>query len=197
MKIKIDINNTKSIDRAIQQLENASNQISSVMFKEFLSRCCVKISQLANENLRNIDVGVNVKNDIENSWSVTVDNNGKAILSNHAQNAIYVEFGVGIVGASEPHPNALNTGWEYNLPSQYKYAGKFHDDDTWRFIKPTIDDIDLPQGEYEEWRLGSGKIKIITRGALGSMFVYNAIVEFVAGNHAKQIWADLKRKYWG
>lgn len=197
MKIKIDINNTKSIDRAIQQLENASNQISSVMFKEFLSRCCVKISQLANENLRNIDVGVNVKSDIENSWLVTVDNNGTAILSNRAEKAVYVEFGVGIVGESEPHPNASKTGWEYNKDSIYKKA-----DGSWIFYQ-NAKDLDLPSIAlddriiFNEPDKNSERMLIKTRGAVGSWFVYNAIVEFASSGCAEQIWEEIKIKYWG
>lgn len=199
MKIKITLNE-KSIKEAITAFNKAKSQLP-VMKKEFYEKCCENITQLANKNLISWDIGENVKDDILNGWVYDVFENG-AIIKNNAKKAVYVEFGTGIVGQEQPHPRANiqsppNENYEYNVPSVFKRAGKYHDENTWRFYKQDLSDVDLQDGYYETWYTSSGDIKIITRGAPASLFVFNAILEFKEKNLAKKIWEEIKVKYWG
>lgn len=172
-KIVVELNK-KSIKEAITKL----NSIKAKR-QRFMEAIADWIIKQANMHLNNSDIGVNVKKAIESSWSKNITANGIEII-NTCPHAVFVEFGVGAVGAKQSHPKAdkqTEQSYEYNLPSIHKYAGKHHDDDTWRFTKPSTKDVDLQDGYYEEWPWGSGQVKIITRGSPAVMFAYNAIVD--------------------
>lgn len=194
MKIKITLNE-KSIKEAITAFNKAKSQLP-VMKKEFYEKCCENITQLANKNLISWDIGENVKDDILNGWVYDVFENG-AIIKNNAKKAVYVEFGTGIVGQEQPHPNSSNTNYEYNRESKYKDS-----EGRWTFYQ-NLFDLDLPT-EYSddriyfhETRRNSERMLVRTSGAPASLFVFNAILEFKEKNLAKKIWEEIKVKYWG
>lgn len=202
MKIEVKLNTT-SIQNAIKVLKQQKKQLKQHMFRDFIFACCERIIQFANENVMATTIGDNVKSDILSGWSFkTSYKNGYVIIRNTAEKAVYVEFGTGIVGASNPHENALVAGeggtpYEYNVPSPSKRAGSFHDENTWRFYKSEQEDVDLLEGDYEVWQTKNGDLKIITRGSPATMFLFNAIVRFVSEDVAKTEWQRIKTKYWG
>lgn len=198
MKINIQLN-----QRSIQEAKKKLLYVKKVlpqMKKDFLEDVALWLIERANLHLNNSDIGENVKIDIRNGWTYEFTANGIKI-TNATEKAVFVEFGVGAVGQSQSHPQASGEGYEYNLPSAYKYAGKYHDDDTWRFTKQSAEDVDLPKDSYETWRMGSGALKIITRGAKGVWYAYNAIVDAqmelskANGGEIGALWETVKRKY--
>jgi hypothetical protein len=198
MKINVTLNRN-SIQKAIKQLNSISKQLP-IMVQEFIEQLALWITDKANFYIDNSDIGSLVKSQIKESWKYEKFTNGIKVV-NKSDKSVYVEFGVGIVGQSDPHPNANNEGYEYNLPSEHKYAGKYHDENTWRFIKHSADEIDLPEGSYETWTMGSGDLKIITRGTRGVWYAYNAIVDAQmelaksGGGKIGKMWEDIKARY--
>jgi hypothetical protein len=196
MKITVKVNgNLKGV---IDKLNKMKKDLPA-MKKELFEQCCVVLKSLANQNLMDWDIGEDVKSQIETGWSYVVTENG-AVLTNTAEKAVFVEFGVGVVGEENPHPNAKNTTpevYDYNRPTKFKRAGKYHDENTWRFYKNDLEEVDLQEGYYEAWYTQDGAIKIITKGSPATMYAFNSIIQFVEGEYAKKIWENIKIKYWG
>jgi hypothetical protein len=210
-RITIELN-TESINEARKYLLNLKKQIPK-MEKEFLEGVAKWIVKQADGYIDRADLGSAVKSEIKRNWHYEETTNGVKIINNtnverkvRGQTetvplAVLVEFGVGVVGESQPHPNSNQEGYEYNIPSPSKYAGNYHDDDTWRFITYSIESIDLPQDSYETWQMGSGALKIITKGAKGVWYAYNAIVDAQAelakanGGEIGKMWEDIKARY--
>ena len=105
--------------------------------------------------------------------------------------AVYVEFGVGIVGASKKHPKATIEGYEYNVKSTSKLP-----DDSWMF-STTIEDLDLPQKDVYAYNGKNNELVIETKGTPATMFVYQSIIDFKDRRLAQAIWQNIKAKYWG
>lgn len=99
----------------------------------------------------------------ENGWKVEILND-RVILTNEFENSASVEFGIGIVGANEPHPIANKVGYRYNVASEYK-----DDNGAWNF--------------YDEF---SGMYYVKFRGYRAKSFLYNTTLEFfTSGIYAK------------
>lgn len=199
MKLTIDLD-SKSVQNAIRELHRARNNVSKAL-DELLYLSCERIALLANQNLETTTIGENLKSKIQSSWNIIVKN-GIATLTNLEEKAVYVEFGTGVVGEQSPHPKANSSinkpRYKYNMPSKSKYAGQYHDEDTWRFYTQDENSIDLQEGFYEVWALKDGvTLKVITKGSPSTMFLFNAIMRFKSENHAKELWEQVKAKYWG
>ena len=133
MNIKVALNK-KSIDQAIQKLNTAKKQLQNEMLDELLQECYDYFTMRANYYIMQSTVGDDVVSSILNGWKLTKHAKGISI-ENTSNKAVFVEFGVGIVGEQNSHPNANQIGnnWQYNIPTPYKRAGKYHDENTWRF----------------------------------------------------------------
>lgn len=182
--------NKESLDKIKANIKKLKNQLKDEIIPDFLRECCYKIQEMANDNLTLLDIGVNVKTDIRFGWNEPVITKNKAVLTNSADKAVYVEFGVGKVGEQHKHENADKTGYQYNKPSPYKGA-----DGYWAF-ETTDADLDLPQKDVYYQRLGDS-LSVMTNGTESTMFVYNAIMDFANKQMAQTIWEETKRKYWG
>lgn len=203
MKITIKVNgNLKGI---IDKLNKMKKDLPA-MKKELFEQCCEKIKELANKNLAGWDIGNNVKAEIETSWTYVVTENG-ALLTNSAKKAVFVEFGTGVVGEENSHPNAIAENYEYNKERyvEDRKGRLFRTKDEqgrWTFYQ-NLQDLDLPT-EYSDDRIyfnepnkNSERMLIRTSGAPASLFAFNAIIQFAEGEYAKKIWEDIKIKYWG
>ena len=172
------------------------------MTKDFLEDVALWMINRANFHLNNSDIGENVKIDIRNAWVYDFTPTGIKI-TNDADKAVFVEFGVGIVGQSEAHPNANAEGYEYNVDSESKSA-----DGAWSFYANS-NELDLPQSALlaHNWYNGDrGKGKgqrlfIMTKGAKGVWYAYNAIVDARVelgksnGGEIGALWEKVKREY--
>lgn len=194
-KITIELN-TKSINEARKYLLNLKKQIPK-MQKEFLEGVALWVINKANFHLNNSDIGENVKIDIRNGWEYEFTTNGIKII-NRTEKAVFVEFGVGIVGQSQAHPNASAEGYEYNQDSPYKDR---KGTGTWVF-KSTLQNLDLPQNNVEfAYNTSGTDYAIVTRGAKGVWYAYNAIVDAqmelakANGGEIGKMWEDIKARY--
>lgn len=192
----------KSVESAIKKLEKAKKQLETEMLYDFINICCTFIVNQATTYIMNSTIGDSVKMNIISGWQAPVikqkGNKLIAKMTNTDSQAVYVEFGVGIVGEENPHDRVKSgeTQYEYNIPTQYKYAGRFHDENTWRFYANQPNDVDLMNGYFEQWETKDGKYKIITRGSPAVMYAFNACVDLQAGAF-RTIWEEIKKKYWG
>ena len=201
MEIKIDLSNPNSVKRAIQALQRAKTTLLDKVVEELANECANAIRERANERLYDdADIGIELKQEIAGGW-VFSGSGGKYILSNLSDKSVYVEFGVGVTGKENPHPNAPHAksgGYKYDMtgkPRNYKL-----EDRSWIFRVNDIDLVDIgeqyvmtrPNGEkfYE-----SGKT-IRTKGQPAIMYLYNGIMDFMEKD-AQDIWSKISLKYFG
>lgn len=196
---------TKGINAIVRDLKKRRAKYET-MVKEFFFDCCRKIIEYANANIRNYPIGDKVLFDIMTNWHYAESFTGNSIvLSNRAEKAAYVEFGVGIVAESSPHPLANDVNYDYNKPSFAKSTAiaQGKPDGTWVFYQ-NQDDLDLPTSALDD-RIyfnepntrRSNRMLIQTRGTEPTMFLFNAVLMFINNNDAVKIWEEVKQRYWG
>ena len=198
MIIKMSLN-SKSIENAIKQLKKAQSQLD-VMLEEFLMTCCTYIYDKANENIINSDIGQLVKENIIAGWKIPeLRKEGEKLIArlrNTDDQACFVEFGVGIVGQDDPHPEAKNTNYEYNI-------GQTIDENGMWWFWSNINELDIPLKDadflrgFQDHRGRKGhRILVGTSGAKGVWYAYNACVDLQVFEF-NRIWEKIKKKYWG
>jgi hypothetical protein len=191
MKIEIALNK-KSIQQARKQLLYIK-KILPEMQKDFLEDVAMWLIDRANLHLNNSDIGENVKIDIRNGWEYDFTENGIKI-TNNTEKAVFVEFGVGIVGQGQPHPEASAEGYRYNVPSRAKFGGY------WSFSQKGLEELDLPK-ENVQYEQGRDGIVFLTQGAKGVWYAYNAIVDArmelakSGGGEIGALWDKVKKRY--
>ena len=191
MKINIALN-TKSIAEAKKKLLELKKKLQKgEMIKDLLNECVIFITKQTEFYLDNSGLGSNVIADIKSSWKVEQTEN-KVVMTNTSEKAVYVEFGVGIVGQGDPHPNANEANYEYNMPSNAKDS-----DGSWHFFSNEAD-LDIPKDAIEYGDYGNGKnnrMSIYTSGTKGVWYAYNAIVDLKA--ELPNIWKKIKERHIG
>lgn len=191
MKLTFGLN-VKEIQEVKKQLRRIKKNIP-LMTKDFLEYVALWLINRANFHLNNSDIGENVKIDIRNAWVYDFTPTGIKI-TNDADKAVFVEFGVGIVGQQEAHPQSSKEGYEYNVYSPAKFLGGF-----WSFTTQ-MDDLDLPTNRVDIQPSG-GEYVILTQGAKGVWYAYNAIVDArvelgkANGGEIGALWEKVKREY--
>jgi hypothetical protein len=195
MTINIELNQ-KSIQEAKKKLLQVKKAVP-LATKDFLEDVAMWLIDRANMHLDNSDIGENVKIEIRNGWVYNFTANGIQI-TNSTDKAVFVEFGVGIVGQNDSHPQASAEGYEYNKDSPYKDK---KGTGTWVF-KSKLIDLDLPKDNVEFAYNSSGTdYAIVTRGAKGVWYAYNAIADAKMelarpnGGEIGALWEKAKRKY--
>jgi hypothetical protein len=204
--------NQKSIQQSINYLKNLRHNIKRMM-DELLEFACEWIINRANWYIAMSDLGDLVKMDIRNSWSYVVSN-GSAKIENNSDKAVFVEFGVGVVGEGSPHPNAQTEGYEYNVQRTYidgkGFAHSTKDENGMWYFWTNSNELDLPLNaltdirgfdDFRGRKREQGKrIVVGTQGAKGVWFAYNAIVDANVdlqnpnGDFAQE-WRKIKERY--
>ena len=150
----IDIDLTRSsIDRAIREIETIKQQlvdgINSLM--RTLTEEGEEIAKMQIVSMGAVDSG-----ELERSIHGYFDPQTRiGYVTAGAIHAVFVEFGTGIVGESEPHPVAGEAGWAYDVND--------HGNDGWVYRKGN-DGVFSGNGGYY-W----------TRGYVARPFMYNTL----------------------
>lgn len=113
----------KNNTRTIRNLNNVINALVNDINKEFMieslewirDRAILNLQFPSNLYMPNNYYGTNVTD----SWEITINGNS-AILRNTYENSASIEFGIGVAGQNSPHPNANDSGYRYNVPSNSK-----------------------------------------------------------------------------
>lgn len=195
MRINISLN-PKSIRNAIKVLQTQEKVLRENMLPQLLLRCCEFVKERANQYVETADLGRNVIQGIQSGWEIETLAKDRARLVNNYDRAVFVEFGVGVVGEQSPHEYADREGYEYNVPSEYKL-----EDGSWVFYT-NVEDLDLPEEAldlriyFHEPKRKSERMNVKTHGAKGLMYAYNAVVDLKT-EKVKEIWNAIKKAYWG
>lgn len=188
MKINIELNQ-ESIQNAIKLLKQEKKRLEPAV-REYMQLSADWIINRANEILDRSDIGENIKSEISSGWgTVWVDASHLKIV-NYSRKAVFVEFGVGIVGQTEKHPNAITAGYEYDVESEHKFGQGY-----WQFVVPSEDYLDLPQKAIIYSDDDAYGLSIITQGTEGVWYLFNAVEDFKVRKQ-KPLWEQVKKKYW-
>lgn len=186
--------NTKSIAKAIKQIEEYRKRLKNLM-PEFLTECAKKVQELANEKVKLVGLGVNVENEIISSWTINKESDKLISLTNKSEKSVYVEFGVGEVGATQPHPMSGEQGYQYNLSSPHKWSNPYSGESQWYISFHSNEDIDLPETYYEPLTehkyINRTRKYIRTSGQPAAMFAFNAVQDFIEQKMYVSIWEKL------
>lgn len=179
----------------IQDIQNAKKYFLNLkknipkMQNDILEVVANFIIERANKYISDTDLGSIVKNQLKTSWHHEKTANGIKIINNanvekKVDNitqtvpiAILVEYGVGIVGEQNPHPNAEQSNYEYNA-----YSKRKNEDYSWSFWLNS-NERDLPMnaftdfGTFDDHRQGGKRMVVTTFGAKGVWYAYNALVD--------------------
>ena len=207
-KIVIELNQ-KSIEQAKRELLYVKKVLPQIT-RDFLEDVAMWLIEKANIHLNNSDIGENVKIDIRNGWTYEFTTTGIKITNSATQEkrvggvsqtiptAVLVEFGVGVIGQGNAHPQASAEGYEYNQDSPAK-----DNDGSWHFFANEAD-LDLPKSAIDYGLNGKGsqnRMAIYTRGAKGVWYAYNAIVDAnmelakANGGEIGALWEKAKARY--
>lgn len=212
MKISTSLS-TKSISNAIKELEKEKRKLDDIVFY-FLIECCDWFMKRANQHLENSDIGKNVVKAIQESWKTKIEPKDDftivATLTNTNEHASFVEFGVGSVGKSIPHPN-VPYNYDYDRASDHKFTAQ-DGYDYWIYYVENLDDVDMHDGYIlrplkgydhkvsltEQGVSGEGGFWIITRGSWREMYAFNTLLDLKNEPQViKGLWKKVKQKFWG
>ena len=178
----ININfDVKSINNAIKEVQKIQKTMQKEVPQTFILKCLDWVMNKANDYLNSFYMSSDIITDIQTRWEKSVIGN-VGTLTNTSDKAVYVEFGVGIVGQGNPHPNSSVSGYEYNVASGKKDAsGK------WRFKLDEEQGVDLNVGYYTTRNGGDGKL-ITTQGSPANLYLYNAMMDLISSGAYKTLW---------
>lgn len=175
--IKINFDE-KSIKNAIIELNKVQQKLYTTVPKRFLTLCSNWIINRANERIRDLDIGSEVKEDIISRWRVSNLSNNRIKVINDSNKAVFVEFGVGKIGKESPHPQSSSEGYEYN-----KDSGKKDRYGQWRFTLENKDQIDLIADYYSK-----NENTITTKGSPANLYLYNSLMDLISSGIYKLLW---------
>ena len=166
----------KGLNNVINNLQKVKNAISRDVDIKFISLSLDWISNKANSNLDQRTKGIWGSD--SRQWTKKIYKT-YGILENQDMNSASIEFGIGGRGANNPHSEADDVGWQYDLPSEYK-----DDDGRWVFK-------DARTGQW----VGIHTIEILGKkyvvrtfnGYEGKSFLYDAFMEY----KQNRIWVTL------
>lgn len=197
MKINISLDK-KSIENAIKQIKAVQKKVQTDLPRVYLQKCVESIKAIANRNLAMTDIGSEVKALIQSSWITSPVVGNRITLSNDAEFergknlAVFVEFGVGRVGGSQPHAVADQANYEYNVWSMRKDPN-----DRWTYtLEGGEDRMNLESGYYEGGNTDKG-FYFKTAGSPATMFLYKAWKEFETSGLYKTLWEETKKEVIG
>lgn len=174
--IKIDIFDKKSIHKAIKELRDHE--------KELIKKCRIfteRVSELGLDILNNKMQVLNIPEEIKASAKLKkggyITNGYQCMLVVDNENAIFWEFGTGVIGNKAPHPEATENGWVYDINE--------HGDKGWWYSN----------GEENNWSWES-KIPGLyhTRGIPAQRFMFDTKLELNRSfSQIKQIFEEVFR----
>lgn len=188
----ININfDVKSIKQAIKEIKEVQKTIQKEVPQLFLKKCAKWIINQAQANLEVSGLGANIIAEINNGWDKNPQPIGNTIIvKNDTMRSVWVEFGIGRVGAENPYDttkfNADMKDYTYDYNSGKKdYAGR------WRFRIDNQEGLDL-KVDYYDWyeEEGENESLVVTKGQPAQLYVYNALMDFVSTNAYKTLWQE-------
>lgn len=208
MRINIDLSK-KSTENAIKQIKAVQKKVQTELPRVYLQKCVEWIKAEADKNLMATNIGSKVKSIIQSQWQISPVVGNKITLSNTAQLeqgknlAVFVEFGVGVVGqTSYKEPDfqreaIAKSGYQYNVPSPAK-SNKKGFEGQWSFGTSDGESyMNLEREHYETYDFGDGVLTIVTKGSPATMFLFKAWKTFETSGLYKTLWEQAKAEVIG
>lgn len=197
MRININLSK-KSIENAIKQIKAVQKKVQKDLPRVYLEKCVAKIIELANQNLMITDIGSEVKALIQSSWQISPVVGNRIVLSNNAEFesgknlAVFVEFGVGIVGQGNKHTLANQANYEYNVLTDAK-----DQNGRWFYtLQGGEDRMNIESNYYQGYSTENG-LQFSTQGTPATMFLYKAWKLFETSGLYKTLWEQAKAEVIG
>lgn len=106
----------KDLDRMISNLKNIKSQIDSVP-ESIIEELLTEGERIMSGNINMSEVADSVTSYV----SIVGKNSAEGYITAEHESAVYLEYGTGIVGVWNPHPE-LPAGWVYDS-NEHGYAG--------------------------------------------------------------------------
>lgn len=182
-----------SVAAAIKEIKRIERLLRTSVNQEFMKLSLEWIRDRAIKTLEMSGQDNTIVRAIANSFEIA-PTTAKTLawkLTNSLDKAVYIEFGVGIVGQGS-HPLAGETGYDYNVPSDSKNA-----DGTWTFTRRLSAGIDIKEENRESTSTkGGGEALVITtRGQGGELYMYNACMDYANSTHPQRLYQIAYNKY--
>lgn len=179
----IDLFDKKAVGELEKQIYDMALKIEKRIPK-FCSDCLDWIMKRANEYLDTSQFDAQLVTLIKDGWIIMADEKG-ATLENLYNKATYVEFGTGIIGGDLPHPSSGQSGYEYDMNS--------HGQKGWTFKIPESEPLDVRGGSLTDAYPDTegGYIIVHTSGQEGELFLYKAMLDFMADEVYNKIFANV------
>ena len=155
----------------------------------FLRRSCTWIKNRANFYLDQAPIGIATIEEIKRGWQEPKIVGNRAYMRNTDGKAVFVEFGVGVVGQQEQHANASTTGYAYNVPSEAKDPSG-----GWYFFVEW-NRTNIPSSDLEQLYSDAEGSWYYTHGTTGQNYTYQALMDYESSGK-KEVWEIVKSKYW-
>lgn len=190
--IKINFDK-KSIQNAIKQVKEVQKKLSSEVTDLFLIKSANWIINQAKMNLEISGLGQNIIAEINNGWDTNPKPVGNTIVvKNNTMRSVWVEFGIGRVGAENPYNiatfNANMKDYEYNYNSGYKHTDE-NGNQYWIFMVDNESDIDI-MAEYILSSREEHPHSVRTEGQPAQLYLYNALMDFISKGIYKTLWQE-------
>lgn len=184
MKINIDFD-AKSIRKAITQIKNVKKRFEQVAIPKFLISSAKWIIAQADNYITMLDIGEGVKADVIMKWGEPILEGNRVVIKNTSSNAVFLEFGVGIVGKQYGYNNTFNSDWdnyEYDVNSPHKLK-----DRSWIFALDDEYNLDISMNYVMSDRREHPNT-IRTQGQPAQLYLFNALMAFINRKQYKKIW---------
>lgn len=135
-KISINALSVKSIGNAIKELEQYKIKVTyyTQLLAERLAQEGVYIGRVKVAENNAIYTGELVAS-IKNEYGGSVPNGALYYVYTDCEWAAFVEFGVGMIGANNPHPDTKLTNWKYDVNGHGADGWYYQKDGEWYWTK--------------------------------------------------------------
>ncbi len=133
-RIKVNLFSERSIQHAIDAINNYVNEMNTVAVNTFVEKLCQKGVGIAQAHILQMDAieTGELFESIHVEQGSPIWQGAQYIIKTDCEWACYVEFGTGIIGEQSPHDLANSKGYEYDVNSHgvdgwvYYKDGAFH-----------------------------------------------------------------------
>lgn len=136
MQITVNILSQKSIDKAVQRLteyteeiNDKCNQLAKILAQKGVETAKMKIAQFDAIYTGELLASINYEK------GAVIQNGSEWIIYTDCLWAKFVEFGTGIVGKKNPHPDTGIIGWKYDVNEHGESGWFYYRDGEWHWTK--------------------------------------------------------------
>lgn len=136
MQITVDILSKESIQKATERLTNYADDLSD--------KCTMLTKKLAEKGIQTAKMKIaaydavytgQLLESINYEKGAVIEAGSEWIIYTDCPWAKFVEFGTGMVGKNNPHPDTSIVGWKYDVNEHGEYGWHYFRDGAWHWTK--------------------------------------------------------------